>query len=88
MRVGSSFDIHNLKKGKMIVLGGINIPSPFKVEAVSDGDILLHTISEAIIGACGAGDLGEYFSAKHKNISSVVILKKALSIMQEKIIVL
>lgn len=58
MRVGNSYDLHNLKMGTGFIWG-ILIPCQYQVEAVSDGDILLHTISEAIIGALGLGDLGE-----------------------------
>ncbi len=81
MRVGSSYDLHNLKGGTGFFLGGIFIPCQYQVEAVSDGDILLHTISEAIIGALGFGDLGDWFDETNKNINSQVILEQALTLM-------
>lgn len=84
MRVGNSYDLHNLKMGTGFYLGGILIPCQYQVEAVSDGDILLHTISEAIIGALGLGDLGEWFDETNKKINSQLILKKALTLMAEQ----
>ncbi|AOX43508.1 2-C-methyl-D-erythritol 2,4-cyclodiphosphate synthase [Spiroplasma sp. NBRC 100390] len=81
MRVGNSYDLHNLKAGTGFLLGGIFIPCQYQVEAVSDGDILLHTISEAIIGALGFGDLGDWFDETNKNINSQVILEQALTLM-------
>ncbi|ELL44381.1 2-C-methyl-D-erythritol 2,4-cyclodiphosphate synthase [Spiroplasma melliferum] len=84
MRVGNSYDLHNLKMGTGFYLGGILIPCQYQVEAVSDGDILLHTISEAIIGALGLGDLGEWFDETNKKLNSQLILKKALTLMAEQ----
>ncbi|WFG96690.1 2-C-methyl-D-erythritol 2,4-cyclodiphosphate synthase [Spiroplasma citri] len=84
MRVGNSYDLHNLKMGTGFYLGGILIPCQYQVEAVSDGDILLHTISEAIIGALGLGDLGQWFDETNKKINSQLILKKALTLMAEQ----
>ncbi len=84
MRIGSSYDLHNLKVGTGFYLGGIFIKCQYQIEAVSDGDILLHTISEAIIGALGLGDLGEWFDEKNKKLNSQLILKKALTLMTEQ----
>ncbi|WP_424526777.1 2-C-methyl-D-erythritol 2,4-cyclodiphosphate synthase [Spiroplasma endosymbiont of Glossina fuscipes fuscipes] len=81
MRVGNSYDLHNLKAGTGFFLGGIFILCQYQVDAVSDGDILLHTISEAIIGALGFGDLGDWFDETNKNINSQVILEQALTLM-------
>lgn len=84
MRIGNSYDLHNLKVGTGFYLGGIFIPCQYQIEAVSDGDILLHTISEAIIGALGLGDLGEWFDETNKKLNSQLILKKALKLMNEQ----
>ncbi|RUO86771.1 2-C-methyl-D-erythritol 2,4-cyclodiphosphate synthase [Spiroplasma endosymbiont of Megaselia nigra] len=84
MRIGNSYDLHNLKVGTGFYLGGIFIPCQYQIEAVSDGDILLHTISEAIIGALGLGDLGEWFDETNKKLNSQLILKKALTLMTEQ----
>lgn len=86
-RIGFASDIHNLIfiPGE-ITLAGIKLTTPFQVDAISDGDIVLHVISEAIIGALGQGDLGEHFPpAKWKNqkLSSSSILKYALDLMKK-----
>jgi len=62
MRIGSSIDIHRLVEGRRLVLGGIEIPSLKGSLAHSDGDVLIHAIVDAIIGALGLGDIGEHFS--------------------------
>ena len=77
MRIGQSTDIHRLKAGKGIKIGGILIPCEFDTIAHSDGDALLHAIAEAILGALGEGDLGEHFSdqdSKYNNYDSKEIL--------------
>ncbi|UZQ29623.1 MAG: 2-C-methyl-D-erythritol 2,4-cyclodiphosphate synthase [Spiroplasma phoeniceum] len=84
MRIGNSYDLHNLKVGTGFYLGGIFIPCQYQIEAVSDGDILLHTISEAIVGSLGLGDLGEWFDETNKKLNSQLILKKALTLMTEQ----
>jgi len=61
MRVGFGTDLHRTVAGDHITLGGIRISAPFAVEAVSDGDVLLHAVTDAILGALGAGDIGEMF---------------------------
>ncbi|WP_368486883.1 2-C-methyl-D-erythritol 2,4-cyclodiphosphate synthase [Spiroplasma sp. DGKH1] len=84
MRVGNSYDLHNLIPGEFIYLGGVKIPCQYQVQAISDGDILLHTISEAIIGALGLGDLGEWFDETNVGLSSQVILTKALQLLKDQ----
>ncbi|MDD6055789.1 MAG: bifunctional 2-C-methyl-D-erythritol 4-phosphate cytidylyltransferase/2-C-methyl-D-erythritol 2,4-cyclodiphosphate synthase [Helicobacteraceae bacterium] len=59
--IGTGSDIHALDKGSGIVLGGVRIPCEFKLIAHSDGDVCLHALSDAILGAIGAGDIGEWF---------------------------
>ena len=77
VRVGIGFDTHRLVKGRKFYLGGIVIPSPKGALGHSDGDALLHALADAILGAIGAGDIGEWFSdrdPKFKNIRSTKIL--------------
>jgi len=72
-RVGFGFDVHRIsKKKKDLFLGGAKIPSVLSLEAVSDGDVILHAISDSLCGACGLGDIGDYFppSARYKGIDS------------------
>ncbi|MCM8826044.1 MAG: 2-C-methyl-D-erythritol 2,4-cyclodiphosphate synthase [Candidatus Omnitrophica bacterium] len=80
LRIGFGFDVHRFTEDKKaLVLGGVNIPCGFGVEAVSDGDIILHAISDAILGATGLGDIGDYFppeSSFSQGIDSRVIVKE------------
>ena len=86
MRIGQSIDIHQLSEGEAITLGGIKIPCPFKTLAHSDGDALIHAISESILGALALGDLGHHFpdtDPKYKDISSLVLLKEVYHLMDK-----
>ncbi|MBU2436988.1 MAG: 2-C-methyl-D-erythritol 2,4-cyclodiphosphate synthase [Candidatus Omnitrophica bacterium] len=87
-RTGLGFDIHKFsKKKKDLILGGIKIPSTFGLEAVSDGDVVLHAISDGLCGACGLGDIGDYFppsSGKSKEIKSEKIAKFILKKIERK----
>ncbi|MFH1208723.1 MAG: 2-C-methyl-D-erythritol 2,4-cyclodiphosphate synthase [Candidatus Omnitrophota bacterium] len=82
VRVGIGFDTHRLVKGRKLYLGGVVIPSPKGALGHSDGDALLHALADAILGAIGAGDIGECFSdrdPKFKNIRSTKILRVILA---------
>lgn len=87
LRIGNSIDIHNLIVDKcMQKLGGVSFESEFKVQAHSDGDVILHAVSEAILGALGLGDLGEHFSDQLKStedMDSEIILDYSLNKMNE-----
>jgi 2-C-methyl-D-erythritol 2,4-cyclodiphosphate synthase len=61
MRVGSGFDVHAFGPGDSIVLGGVRIPHTRGLVAHSDGDVLLHALVDAMLGAAGLGDIGEHF---------------------------
>ncbi|MDD4584430.1 MAG: 2-C-methyl-D-erythritol 2,4-cyclodiphosphate synthase [Bacilli bacterium] len=87
LKIGSSMDIHPLVKGRKLILGGITIESEYGCYAHSDGDVLLHSITEAIIGALGKGDLGEHFpdsDDKYKDIDSSILLNNILGIMKKE----
>jgi 2-C-methyl-D-erythritol 2,4-cyclodiphosphate synthase len=60
-RVGIGYDIHRLEPGRGIVVGGVQIPCEYHAVAHSDGDVVLHALCDALLGAVGAGDLGEHF---------------------------
>ncbi|MDP8259404.1 MAG: 2-C-methyl-D-erythritol 2,4-cyclodiphosphate synthase [Candidatus Gygaella obscura] len=86
-KVGYGYDLHRLIKGKKFILGGVKIDSSFGMKAHSDGDVLLHAVSDAILGAVGSGDIGELFpdtKKENKDLKSELILKKADSIMRKK----
>ena len=79
IRVGFGYDIHKLVKGRPLFLGGIKIPYSKGLLAHSDGDVLLHSICDSILGSAGLGDIGIHFpntNRKYKNISSLVLLKE------------
>ncbi|MDP8296624.1 MAG: 2-C-methyl-D-erythritol 2,4-cyclodiphosphate synthase, partial [Candidatus Orphnella occulta] len=61
IRIGIGYDIHKLVKGRRLFLGGIEIPHERGLLGHSDGDVLLHAICDAILGACGGGDIGTSF---------------------------
>ena len=86
-RIGQSTDIHKLVRNRKLIIGGVNIPSDLGLLGHSDADVLLHAISEAILGALGLNDLGCLFpdsDIKNKDISSITILEKVYEIMDEK----
>ena len=87
IRVGIGFDSHEFEEGKPLFLGGVEIDSPFGLKGHSDGDALLHAITDAILGALGEPDIGELFSDKDsrwKEAPSELFLKEALKRMKEK----
>lgn len=87
IRVGQGFDIHPTKPGNTIVLGGVTIPAPFSLSGHSDADVLLHAITDALLGALGEKDIGYYFPPTEKvneNRSSVDFLNFALAKIKEK----
>ena len=79
MKIGIGYDIHELVKGRKLVLGGVPIPFAKGLKGHSDADVLLHAICDAILGAAGEGDIGEHFpntDKKYKDISSVTLLRE------------
>ena len=89
MRIGIGFDFHRLVKGRKLIIGGINVPFTKGLLGWSDGDVLLHAIGDAILGANGERDIGYHFpdtDPKYKGISSLVILKEIMKITDCKII--
>lgn len=87
MRIGLGYDIHPLVKGRPFKLGGILIPFDKGPQGHSDGDCLLHAITDALLGAAGLGDMGRYFpdtDPKWKNANSVIFLQEARKLISEK----
>jgi 2-C-methyl-D-erythritol 2,4-cyclodiphosphate synthase len=86
-RIGSGVDFHQLKKGRELWIGGVNIP--FKKGALghSDADVLLHAICDALLGALALGDIGIHFpntSKEFKNIQSTVLLQRTMDMVKQK----
>jgi len=85
-RVGHGFDLHRLEVGYPLIIGGINIPHEKGCEAHSDGDVLLHCVVDAILGALGLPDIGQIFpdsDPKWKGAASSVFIKEAVRLMDE-----
>ena len=86
-RVGNGFDAHRFKAGVPLILGGVRIPFEKGLEAHSDGDVLIHALCDALLGAMAAGDIGQHFpdnSAEYRGIDSRILLRKVRSMMQDK----
>jgi 2-C-methyl-D-erythritol 2,4-cyclodiphosphate synthase len=87
LRIGQSTDIHPLKAGRKMILGGIAIENDFGPDGHSDADVLTHAIAEAMLGALALGDLGKHFpdtDLKYKGISSLILLGKVVDLVEEK----
>ncbi|HPM13056.1 MAG TPA: 2-C-methyl-D-erythritol 2,4-cyclodiphosphate synthase [Bacteroidales bacterium] len=83
-RVGQGYDVHQLAEGLPFILGGIPIPHSHGMVAHSDGDVLLHAICDALLGAAGMRDIGYHFpdtSQDFKNIDSRILLRKTLELI-------
>jgi 2-C-methyl-D-erythritol 2,4-cyclodiphosphate synthase len=86
LKIGQGIDFHRLEKGLRLFIGGISIPSDKGCIAHSDGDVLLHAICDAILGAAGLGDIGTHFpdsSPEYKNIDSKFLLKQSFELVNK-----
>lgn len=86
-RVGQGYDIHRLVEGERLVLGGIEIDSPWGLEGYSDADVLLHALGDALLGAAGLGDLGEHFppgDERYRDADSADLLRRILGLVEER----
>lgn len=87
LRVGIGYDVHPLVTGRRCMLGGVEIPHETGLAGYSDADVLLHAISDALLGAAGAGDLGRHFKVgdpRWQGVSSLIILKEVVRILKKK----
>src|SRR4029079_16589471 len=87
IRSGIGYDIHRFAEGLKLVLGGVEIAHPRGLEGHSDADVLSHAIADALLGAIGAGDIGEHFpntDESIRGISCIEILKRVAQIVTEK----
>lgn len=85
LRVGQGYDVHRLVEGRKLILGGVEIDSPVGLLGHSDADALLHAITDAILGACGQGDIGRHYSDSdpvYEGADSAVLLQKTLALTQ------
>ncbi|MCA9475639.1 MAG: 2-C-methyl-D-erythritol 2,4-cyclodiphosphate synthase [Nitrospira sp.] len=87
MRIGQGYDIHPLKEGRPLILGGITIPHTHGLDGHSDADALTHAVCDALLGALGEGDLGTRFPSSNpafKNMNSLVMLASVVETLSEK----
>ncbi len=87
IRSGIGYDIHKLKPGKGLYIGGVKVSEEFCFIAHSDGDLLIHALIDGLTGALGEGDIGELFpntSDKYENIDSKILLKKTIDLFKIK----
>jgi 2-C-methyl-D-erythritol 2,4-cyclodiphosphate synthase len=86
-RIGQGFDVHQFAEGRPLIIGGITIPYEKGLLGHSDADVLLHTISDACLGAIGEGDIGKHFpdtDPAFKNADSAVLMEQVWAIVKEK----
>ena len=84
MRIGHGYDVHRFCDGDFITLGGVRIPNKYGLLAHSDGDVLLHALSDALLGAAALGDIGKHFpdtDPQFKGADSRVLLRAAVSLV-------
>ena len=77
MRIGHGYDVHRLAEGRELILGGVKIPYELGLDGHSDADVLLHAVSDALLGAAGLGDIGRHFpdtDPAYKGADSLVLL--------------
>ncbi|MBQ7118859.1 MAG: 2-C-methyl-D-erythritol 2,4-cyclodiphosphate synthase [Oscillospiraceae bacterium] len=87
MRIGHGYDVHRLTEGRKLILGGVEIPYEKGLLGHSDADVLLHAISDALLGAAALGDIGKHFppsDPKYAGADSLELLKQVSDLIAEK----
>ncbi len=87
IRIGEGWDVHALARDRKLVLGGVEIPHSMGLLGHSDADVLLHAITDAVLGAAGLGDIGRHFpdtDAQFKGANSAVLLAEAMHLVRAK----
>ena len=91
MRVGMGYDVHKLVEGRDLIMGGVHIPHEKGLLGHSDADVLLHAISDALLGAAALGDIGKHFpdtDPKYKGADSLKLLEHVGKLLDEKLYVI
>jgi len=86
-RIGIGFDVHAFADSRKLIIGGVDIPFEKGLAGHSDADVLLHAISDALLGSISAGDIGQHFpdtDPKYKNVNSLTLLKHVYELVQRK----
>jgi 2-C-methyl-D-erythritol 2,4-cyclodiphosphate synthase len=87
VRIGIGYDIHRLVRGRPLILGGVRIDSECGLEGHSDADVLLHAISDALLGALALGDLGQHFpdsDPRYRGIASAKLLERVMGMVEDQ----
>ena len=87
MRIGHGYDVHKLVEGRKLIMGGVEIPYEKGLLGHSDADVLLHAISDSLLGAAALGDIGKLFpdtDMQYKSADSIVLMKQAYEVVREK----
>ena len=87
MRIGHGYDVHRLVEGRNLILGGVDVPYEKGLLGHSDADVLLHAISDAILGAIGEGDIGRHFpdtDPRYKGADSLMLLAHVMKLAEDK----
>lgn len=87
MRIGHGYDVHKLVEGRKCIIGGVDIPSDLGLLGHSDADVLLHAISDALLGAAALGDIGKHFPPSDnafKDADSRVLLRRVVTLLNQK----
>ena len=86
MRIGHGYDVHRMTENRKLILGGVDIPYEKGLLGHSDADVLLHAISDALLGAAALGDIGKHFpdtNPKYKGIDSRILLRHVVDLIKE-----
>lgn len=87
MRIGHGYDVHRLVEGRKLILGGVEIPFELGLLGHSDADVLLHAVSDALLGAAALGDIGKHFpdtDPKYEGADSMKLLERVVELLAEK----
>lgn len=87
LRIGHGYDVHKLVEGRKLIIGGVDIPYEKGLLGHSDADVLLHAISDALLGAAALGDIGCLFpdnDEKYKGADSLLLLKEVVKVLSDK----
>ena len=87
MRVGQGYDVHKLVNGRKLIIGGVDIPNDLGLLGHSDADVLLHAVSDALLGAAALGDIGKHFpdtDERYRGADSMVLLKNVAELVKSK----
>ncbi|MGI6248589.1 MAG: 2-C-methyl-D-erythritol 2,4-cyclodiphosphate synthase [Acutalibacteraceae bacterium] len=87
MKIGQGYDVHKLVPGRKLIIGGVEIPFDLGLEGHSDADVLLHAVSDSLLGAAGLGDIGKHFPDKdpaYKDADSLELLKTVINMLSNE----